>query len=718
MKLSARPKASLLAITAILMALGFVPALSTPSRAQDAAQEPPGRVGRLVLIDGTVSYHTADQNYWQRARRNYPVTTGQSFWTEPNSHAAIDIATNRIYLDGSTELDISALDDATAQFSLPEGAVLLMLDVLAQGSPFQVQMARAAVTVSTAGRYELIAGDTEHASQVTVSNGSAHVSGNGFELDVHAGETAVISGAESIHAEVRAAGAADAFVAWVEAQERLHRRHAPAVVASAMTGAAELAAYGAWARAAGYGDIWYPDVPAGWAPYREGYWAWVEPWGWSWIDEEAWGFAPFHYGRWRMIDDRWAWIPGNEADEPVDAIYAPALVTFFTAADTCAWVPLGPDEAYVPPYPVPLRYFHRINAPFVRDIRTRDRIATEKTTIGAYANQHALTAVRRSVMSGSQPVAAHARPVSAARLADARPAIGTVPVRPSATTAGVSPVVAHRLGIATGALAAAHAPGPPIRAVAPAANARLAAPPALAPAAAQHATQSGAQHATPSAPQPARQAPALAQPGTAHHLPGSPVGQGGAAGENRGGQAAPPSINAARPAPAPLARTPGAPTAHPAPSPETAGRAAPSTAPSRPVPPPVVHAPQALAPHAATPPATLGRAAPPPPRAATPHVTTPPPVAHTPSPPAVHAPPPSTAGRAPPPHAAIAPTPRPVAPPVVHTPAPVAHAPPPVVHAPPPVAHAAPPATVGRAPPPPAVHAPAPAAPGRPHPGH
>src|SRR6202040_969206 len=111
MKLSARPKASLLAITAILMALGFVPALSTPSRAQDAAQEPPGRVGRLGLIDGTVSYHTADQNYWQRARRNYPVTTGQSFWTEPNSHAAIDIAPNRIYLDGSTELDISALDD-------------------------------------------------------------------------------------------------------------------------------------------------------------------------------------------------------------------------------------------------------------------------------------------------------------------------------------------------------------------------------------------------------------------------------------------------------------------------------------------------------------------------------------------------------------------------------------------------------------------------------
>ena len=205
-------------------------------------------------------------------------------------------------------------------------------------------MARAAVTLATAGRYELIAGDTEHASQVTVFDGIAHVSGNGFDLDVRAGETAVLSGEQTIRAEVRAAGPADAFVAWVEAQERLHRRGAPAA-ASAMTGAAELGAYGRWARAAGYGDIWYPDVPAGWAPYREGYWAWVEPWGWTWIDEEAWGFAPFHYGRWLMIDDRWAWIPGKRpADEPIAAIYAPALVTFFTAADTCAWVPLGPGR--------------------------------------------------------------------------------------------------------------------------------------------------------------------------------------------------------------------------------------------------------------------------------------------------------------------------------------------------------------------------------------
>src|SRR5207302_2288023 len=147
MNLSARPKAYVPVLAAFLLALGSLSTFSCASRAQDAAQSPPARVGRLALIDGTVSYHTADQNYWQAARRNYPVTTGQAFWTEPNAHAAIDVAGNRIYLDISTELDISGLDDATAQFSLPQGAVFLALRSLDQDRPYEVQMARAAVTL-------------------------------------------------------------------------------------------------------------------------------------------------------------------------------------------------------------------------------------------------------------------------------------------------------------------------------------------------------------------------------------------------------------------------------------------------------------------------------------------------------------------------------------------------------------------------------------------
>jgi hypothetical protein len=670
-------------LAAILLGLACVSlSFSCAANAQRAAQNPPGRVGRLALIDGTVTYHTADEQYWQAARRNYPVTTGQSFWTEPGSHAGIEIGSNRIYLNSSTELDVSTLDDTAAQFSLPQGAVFLILTSFDQAKPYETHLARGTVTLTAAGRYEVIAGDTEHDSQMTVLEGSAHISGNGFSLDVHAGEMVILSGTDIVRAEVRAAGPPDAFVAWVETQDQRHRPQAPAVV-SAITGAAELGDYGRWAKVADYGDVWYPNVSADWVPYRKGYWGWVEPWGWSWVDEEAWGFAPFHYGRWLVMDDRWAWIP-EAVGEPIAPIYAPALVAFFTTGDLCAWVPLAPDEAYVPPYPVSPGYFQTINAGYVRGIRNRGSF-TNKTNINAFVNQRAVTAVPRSVVSRSQPVAAHAQ--SGARLADARPVQGAAALRPTAATAGISPSVARRFGIASGAVASAHAqahaPGPPVRSVAPAANARLA-PPRTVAAVPQHGRASTTQS------RPA--APALPQPGAIHHLPGSRVGETGGGAENR------PSGAPARSVPPAVAHRPEAPAARAVPAPETSGRPvtrAPSAASARPTPPPAAHTtPRPPSAHAAAQPRppTTARHAPQTPRA----------VVHAPPPPTRHAAPaPTTTGRASPPHAPTAPARPPAAP---------------VVRAPPPAAHAAPPATVGRAPPAPA-HAPPPA-PGRQHPPH
>ena len=47
------------------------------------------------------------------------------------------------------------------------------------------------------------------------------------------------------------------------------------------------------------------------------------PWGWTWIDDAPWGYAPFHYGRWAHVRNRWCWVPGPRH---VRAVYAPALV--------------------------------------------------------------------------------------------------------------------------------------------------------------------------------------------------------------------------------------------------------------------------------------------------------------------------------------------------------------------------------------------------------
>ena len=117
-----------------------------------------------------------------------------------------------------------------------------------------------------------------------------------------------------------------------------------------MTGYEELQPYGQWKTLDDYGAVWFPtSVPAEWAPYRYGHWASIAPWGWTWIDDQPWGFAPFHFGRWVYVDDRWGWAPGEPVDHPV---YAPALVAFLETSEDAApaegpgppvgWFPLGP----------------------------------------------------------------------------------------------------------------------------------------------------------------------------------------------------------------------------------------------------------------------------------------------------------------------------------------------------------------------------------------
>src|SRR5213075_2532571 len=146
-------------------------------------------------------------------------------------------------------------------------------------------------------------------------------------------------------------------------------------VSPAMTGFEELDQYGEWATAPDYGAVWYPkSLPADWAPYREGRWVWVEPWGWNWVDDAPWGFAPFHYGRWAQVDDRWGWVPGEFVAQPV---YAPALVAFIPqptvevalpadAGPPIGWFPLAPGEVYWPAYTRSPTYIRNVNITNVR----------------------------------------------------------------------------------------------------------------------------------------------------------------------------------------------------------------------------------------------------------------------------------------------------------------------------------------------------------------
>jgi hypothetical protein len=381
-----------------------------PALAQDAG-DPPDSVARIAEIAGTVSFHPAGSQEWQAASQNYPVTVGSGVWAEPRSHASVDINGARIHLDGSSDLEITAIDPQASQLSVPQGAIFVHVYPGAAGQSYEIDTPRGAARIAQPGQYEIEAGDDQHPMTLTVYEGVAQMVGQNTNLTLQPGQRGLINPDNS---SATAQAQPDDFVRMVQAEEQAYAntQQTAQYVSPAETGYQDLARYGQWQQAPQYGAVWYPQqVAADWAPYRYGHWAYVAPWGWTWVDDAPWGFTPFHYGRWVEVGGRWGWVPGERVARPV---YAPALVSFFgniggVGIDlSVGWVPLAPEEVYVPPYRHTPRYVHDINIVNVRNETKIVNVVNKVTVVNYnnYANRRAATVVDRQTMADSHAVAA------------------------------------------------------------------------------------------------------------------------------------------------------------------------------------------------------------------------------------------------------------------------------------------------------------------------
>ena len=459
----------------------LAPALAQPApagveQAGNAGVDPPALAGRVAALNGAVSFHAAGETQWNAASLNYPVTNGEAFWTEPQAAATLEIADDRLVMDDSTEVDITALDQNQLVVTEAQGAVFLALNSLSPGQAVSFNTPRGTVQISAPGRYEIVAGDTNDATTVTVVEGAAHVSGSNLSLDIGPQQTATVSGTDVLQGSVGPMQQ-DAFL---QAQLAVRSRRIAAAAPRQlhyMTGAAELQDYGSFTQTAQYGQVWYPnDVAGDWAPYRDGHWAYVQPWGWTWVDNARWGFAPFHYGRWVQVENRWGWVAGagDDVSDTAYPVYSPALVSFvdvggaalagaalgFAAGELAggyapAWIPLGPREPYYPWYHARPDYFGRINAPYGVPRTIIDRgptfinsVTNIRTVNNFYINRGAATVVPASAFARGQGMRDVARPLPERYLSDARPMGGRLPVRPTASTPNLSPVVARRFNVA------------------------------------------------------------------------------------------------------------------------------------------------------------------------------------------------------------------------------------------------------------------------------
>ena len=293
------PRRSARALIVGLVLPGAVTAASASSQAPSGNFDPPGRVGRLTAISGSVSFRAAADTAWGPGNPNRPVTTGDRVWSDDDGQAEIQMGTASARVWHTTEVDVIQLDDHSVQLSVPPGSVILRLSAFTPGDGHEIDTPNSAVTPGAIGDYRVDVSPDGLTTTVTVWSGTAQVTSAGSSFAMMARQVATIQGDSNPTYNVAAETSTDAFDSWSQSRDEREDHAERRYVSSDMPGVEDLDEFGSWQNDATDGPIWYPTTVAeGWVPYYTGYWAWTGPWGWTWIDDAPWGWAPYHYGRW------------------------------------------------------------------------------------------------------------------------------------------------------------------------------------------------------------------------------------------------------------------------------------------------------------------------------------------------------------------------------------------------------------------------------------
>jgi hypothetical protein len=436
--------------------LAIVSAIAIPhiTLAQDQPQDdPPGRVGRLNFIQGSVSYQVEGDTDWVQADPNRPLTTGDNLWVDEDSRGEVHIGSTAIRMSSQTGISFLTLDDRTAQIQLAQGMIEIHVRRLSPGDAFEIDTPNLAFTLARGGEYRISTDPDGGSTVITVREGEGEVTGGGQTWDLVSGQMYTFNGTDDISYDAGDAPGYDDFENWCQQRDQRENASLSAkYVSRDVDGYYDLDDYGDWRNDPDYGPVWVPrGVAEGWAPYQIGHWVYVAPWGWTWVDAEPWGFAPFHYGRWAFVGGYWGWVPGPVVVRPV---YAPALVGFvggggfgvgvaFGGVAGVAWFPLGPRDVFVPAYRASPRYFTNINVTNTRVVKVTEVTnvytnvyVNHVTVVNNYTyarNQVAVTAVSRDTFVNARPVVSARVNVSAEQIQNAH-AVDARPIAPTRTS--------------------------------------------------------------------------------------------------------------------------------------------------------------------------------------------------------------------------------------------------------------------------------------------
>jgi hypothetical protein len=331
------------------------------------ADDPIFHVARISLIEGEVSYKQGKDSGdsakdsqgkdsgdsakdWFDAIMNLPLEENDQLYSGSDGRAEIQLSgRNVVRIDHDTNLRFIQFKPGAIQMALSVGSAYFRIDSLDKrkfdivdaNDPgiddpvyFEIDTPTVAVTFVKEGVYRINVRE-DGSTEVIVRQGEAEVYNQ--EIDtvvVRKDRRVVVEGRGDVY-QINGLEDEDDWDRWNGARDKgltttVASSASASYIPEAIPGAYDLDNYGEWIDTEEYGRVWCPrGVDNDWAPYRDGYWRWFPSYGWTWVSSEPWGWAPYHYGRWAYVRDRWCWGPFINISIGSDWRWRPHHVAFF-----------------------------------------------------------------------------------------------------------------------------------------------------------------------------------------------------------------------------------------------------------------------------------------------------------------------------------------------------------------------------------------------------
>jgi hypothetical protein len=314
------------------------------------------------MIHGDVSTQRGDSGTASAAVLNQPVVNGDKISTGTGGRAEVQLDyANILRLGSSAQVNLANFTKKYIQVQVGQGLVNYSVFGESETEP-EIDTPNVALHPAHQDGVFRIEVRPDGDSVIIVRKGEAQIATPQGIAEIKQGDMATVrgSGADARY-KITAAPERDDWDRWNSDRDRMiHNADAWRHTNKYYVGSEDLDANGRWENAPDYGQVWVPNEPDGWAPYRDGNWVYEPYYGWTWVGYEPWGWAPYHYGRWMWYGGAWAWWPG-----PVwgpgfyRPFWAPAYVSFFGWGGGFGfgfgwgwggfgWLPIGPCDRFFP----------------------------------------------------------------------------------------------------------------------------------------------------------------------------------------------------------------------------------------------------------------------------------------------------------------------------------------------------------------------------------